>query len=220
VRITVIFKHVKMDIDNAHQMILYGPKGLITMLNEQKVIEWITEDQWMMDILKAAKSLDLPDWWVCAGFVRSKIWDTLHNFSERTPIPDIDLIYFDPINLDEGEEKSYEQILNTRLPNIPWSVKNEARMHIRNNMPPYTSSVDAMSKFPETATALGVKIDEHNQVRLAAPCGILDVVNLEVKPTPYFINNPERIGIYETRLLQKNWQSKWENLTVFHISQQ
>jgi hypothetical protein len=40
----------------------------------------------MMDIIKSAKSLNLPDWWICAGFVRSKIWYTLHYFNERTPI--------------------------------------------------------------------------------------------------------------------------------------
>ncbi len=140
----------------------------------------------MMDILRTAKSLNLPDWWICAGFVRSKIWDTLHHFSERTPIPDIDVIYFDPTNIDEIEEKKFEEMLITLMPNIPWSVKNEARMHINSNMPPYSSSVDAISKFPETATALGVKLDENENIILTAPCGISDVVNLEVKPTPFF----------------------------------
>ncbi|EHL78823.1 hypothetical protein HMPREF1015_02191 [Bacillus smithii 7_3_47FAA] len=41
--------------------------------NEKEIIQLIKEDEWMMDILRAVKSLYLPDWWVCAGFVRSKI---------------------------------------------------------------------------------------------------------------------------------------------------
>ena len=45
-------------------------------------------------------------------------------------------------------------------------------MHVVNNMPPYSSSVNAISKFPETATALGVTLDELNNVILTAPCGI------------------------------------------------
>lgn len=73
-----------------------------TVMNEEKMIEVITEDKWMMNILKSAKSLDLPNWWICAGFVRSKIWDTLHHFSERTPISDIDVIYFDPVGNQFG----------------------------------------------------------------------------------------------------------------------
>jgi uncharacterized protein len=186
-------------------------------MNEKKIIELITEDKWMMNILKAAKSLDLPDWWICAGFVRSKIWDTLHNFIERTPIPDIDVIYFDPIDIDELSEKKFEEMLKTLMPNIPWSVKNEARMHIKSNMPPYSSSVDAISKFPETATALGIKLDEKDNVILTAPYGIGEVVNLIVKLTPYFTKTKERVKIYEDRITKKNWNSTWSNLKIYHI---
>ena len=56
--------------------------------------------------------------------------------------------------------------LRSYLPTIPWSVKNQARMHIANNIPPYSSAVDAISKFPETATALGVKLDDENNVEI------------------------------------------------------
>lgn len=73
---------------------------------------------------------------------------------------------------DDAWMKQLEQKLKGMNPDIPWSVKNEARMHIVNNIPPYTSSVDAISKFPETATALGLALDERNDVVLAAPCGI------------------------------------------------
>ncbi|MEH7106486.1 nucleotidyltransferase family protein [Bacillus sp. JJ1764] len=187
------------------------------MMNEDAIISLITEDPWMMDILKTAKAVQLPDWWVCAGFVRSKIWDTLHNFSDRTPIPDIDLIYFNPSHIDELEEKKMEDRLKTLMPNTPWSVKNEARMHLKSNMPPYVSSVDAISKFTETATALGVTLDEKENVILAAPCGISDVVNLQVKPTSFFTETKERIEIYETRLAKKNWKAIWNKLNVYHI---
>jgi hypothetical protein len=37
-----------------------------------------------------------------------KIWDALHGFKERTPILDIDVIYFDDTNIDELEEKKKE----------------------------------------------------------------------------------------------------------------
>ncbi len=46
---------------------------------EADIIRLVKDDKWMMKVLTAAASLDLPDWWVCAGFVRSKIWDTMHN---------------------------------------------------------------------------------------------------------------------------------------------
>ncbi|WP_078430883.1 nucleotidyltransferase family protein [Alkalihalobacterium alkalinitrilicum] len=171
----------------------------------------------MMEILKTARSLNLPDWWICAGFIRSKIWDVLHGFSKRTTIPDIDVIYFDTTKLNELEEKKVEEKLKSLLPNFPWSVKNEARMHLRNNVEPYFSSVDAISKFPETATALGAKLDERGKVFLTAPCGISDVVNLVVKPTPYFMENKNLASIYNERILKKNWKATWDKVSVHKI---
>ncbi|SFE07698.1 hypothetical protein SAMN05216238_1089 [Lentibacillus persicus] len=186
--------------------------------NERDILNLISEDEWMMDILATAKSLHLPDWWICAGFIRSKIWDTLHGYRERTPTPDIDVIYFDNINIDEAEEKRLEQKLINIQPNEPWSIKNEARMHVANNIYPYSSSVDAISKFPETATALGLKLDEYDNLMLAAPYGVDDLINLEVKPTGFFTNTRKRAAIYEERIVKKNWSSKWNKIKVQHIT--
>ncbi|TFB24079.1 nucleotidyltransferase family protein [Filobacillus milosensis] len=186
--------------------------------NQEDVVKLIQKDDRMMEIIKAASKLNLPDWWICAGFVRSKIWDTLHGFEKRTSIPDVDVIYFDDKNIDEMTEKNLETELRAILPDIPWSVKNEARMHIINDIPPYISSEDAISKFPETATALGVKINKNNKLILTAPCGIEDVLNLELKPTPYFKETQERVAIYEERLFKKNWKAIWHKIQVHHTT--
>ncbi len=185
--------------------------------NKKDVIKLIQSDEKMMEIIKAASTLNLPDWWICAGFVRSKIWDILHGFSERTETPDVDVIYFDNININENSEKELENKMISIIPNIPWSVKNEARMHVLNNLPPYTSSEDAISKFPETATALGVKLDKDHNLVLTSPCGIDDVINLELKPTPFFIETKELAAIYEERIIKKNWKAIWHKIKVHHI---
>lgn len=186
----------------------------MVLKNERDILRLISEDEWMMDILVTAKSLNLPDWWVCAGFVRSKIWDTLHGYSIRTTLPDIDVIYYDDENTDEADEKRFERELIRINPNEPWSVKNEARMHLANNIPPYSSSFDAMSKFPETATALGVKLDLHNQLVLAAPYGVEDVLNMVVKPTSHFTVTKELVAIFEKRVAKKKWESTWDRVKI------
>ncbi|MED2792425.1 nucleotidyltransferase family protein [Bacillus wiedmannii] len=186
----------------------------MTIQTEQDIIRLIENDEWIMDILQMAKSLELPDWWICAGFVRSKIWDTLHDYEIRTATPDIDVIYFDQLHTDEVYEQLLEKALVNMDASIPWSVKNQARMHVVNNMPPYSSSVDAISRFPETATALGVTLDELNNVILTAPCGIEDVLSLQVRPTAHFLETKERIHMYKNRVIKKNWQSKWPNITI------
>lgn len=185
--------------------------------NEEDIVKAIKEDEWMMNLLKAVQKLNLPDWWICAGFVRSKIWDLIHDFSTRTPLPDIDVIYFDVNNTDELEEKKIEEKLKYLIPDIPWSVKNQARMNVINNMTPYVSSVDGISKFPETVTALGVKLDGKENIQLTAPWGITDVVNLEVKPTPYYLESKERFEIYVNRVTKKNWKSIWDKVQVYKI---
>ncbi|MFC5602262.1 nucleotidyltransferase family protein [Sporosarcina koreensis] len=184
--------------------------------NEEDVIRLVSEDEWMMDILRRTQSLNLPDWWVCAGFVRSKIWDVLHEFDERTPLPDIDVIYFDPSNVDEETEKNYENLLKMSQPTIPWSVKNQARMHAVNNDRPYLSSTEAIAKFPETATALGVKL-EYGKVVLTAAHGIEDVVNFHIKPTPYFSETVERMKYYHQRVSKKNWKSIWNKVELLQM---
>jgi uncharacterized protein len=187
------------------------------MKTKEDVLTLIQEDKQMMEVLKAAKTLDLPDWWICAGFVRSKIWDSLHGYEQRTMIPDVDVVYFNSLNMDEALEKELEKALRKIIPEIPWSVKNEARMHIINNIPPYSSTVDAISKFPETATALGIKLDEHDNLILTAPHGLEDVLNMELRPTPSMKTSRELAEIYEERLAKKNWPSIWPKVKVFHV---
>ena len=175
---------------------------------DQDILQLVTADAWMMDVLRHAQSLDLPDWWVCAGFVRSKVWDTLHGY-ERTTLPDIDVVYYDASCLEEHIEKELEERLHARAPGLPWSVKNQARMHIANGEESYASSTDAISKFPETATALGVRLDKRGRLELTAPCGVEDAWGLIVRPTPHFAATPERMAVYRKRVAKKQWQAKW-----------
>ncbi|WP_144511248.1 nucleotidyltransferase family protein [Bacillus sp. FJAT-22090] len=184
--------------------------------NTKDITRLIEADHWMMDILRVAKGLNLPDWWICAGFVRSKIWDALHSLEERTSVADIDVIYFDSSNVEECQEKKLEERLKDIAPNIPWSVKNQARMHHVNNLPAYSSAVDGIAKFPETVTALGVKLDDKDKVILTAPYGVKDVLQLKVRPTPLFLTTKELKDVYMERVRKKDWASIWNKLKIYY----
>jgi uncharacterized protein len=177
-----------------------------------EVKQAIREDPMMMSILSTAAELALPDWWICAGFIRSKIWDIQHDI--QTPPTDIDVIYFNPLNPHEREEKKLEKTLNERQPSYPWSVKNQARMHLINGVSPYTSSEDAISRFPETATAIGVKLDIKKNLVLTAPHGLEDALLMKVRPTPFFLENPALHDVYNKRIRKKNWQKRWEKIKI------
>ncbi|MDG0813255.1 nucleotidyltransferase family protein [Cohnella rhizosphaerae] len=182
-------------------------------MDERELLTLVKADETMMSALQAARELNLPDWWIAAGFVRSKVWDVLSGMSARTRLPDIDVIYFDAGDPDEATEKRYETELRLRMPDMPWSVKNQARMHAVSGRAPYRSSLDAVANYPETATALALSLDADGQPVLGAPHGLADVVAMLVAPTPAFAANPALYDIFERRIEAKRWDRIWPSVS-------
>lgn len=178
---------------------------------ELELTDIIKSDQLLMSILKAVQALQLNDCWVAAGVIRNKVWDYLHNV--HTEINDIDVIYFDEFDSSIGKEKALESKLQEIMPNQPWSVKNQARMHIKNKISPYGSSFDGVAHFPETPTAIAVRLN-NNQIEILAPYGLNDLFEGIVRPTPPFNQNSELHTIYLNRIRSKNWGSIWNKLIV------
>ena len=187
-------------------------------MNRKDIVQIIEEDEWMMDILRSAESLNLPDWWIGAGFVRGKVWDILHEYKKRTPVPDIDIIYFDKKDFSKIEaskyttkaEEEYQKILKHKMPAVKWSVTNQARMHLFHKDKPYRNSEEALSNRVETATCIGVKINK-NKIILCAPWGIKDLTSLILRPSPAFRNN---LKTFYQRVGYKEWIKKWPKLTI------
>ncbi len=117
--------------------------------HERELRTLIAGDPWRREALRAAASLALSDAWIGAGFVRAPVWDRLHGYDSPTPLDDIDVIYLDAGDLSEAAEQRQEVRLEAILPCGLWSVRNQARMHLRNNDPPYKSSADALRYWLE-----------------------------------------------------------------------
>ena len=92
-------------------------------------------------------------------------------------------------------------------PSIPWSVKNQARMHVRNGDAPYASAIDAMRYWPETATAVAVRLTDAGEIAIAAPFGLDDPFTLLIAPTPRFRQHGREV--FQARVREKNWLSAW-----------
>lgn len=195
-------------------------------MTKKDIIDLVEGDKWMMDTLKIARALDLPDWMIGAGFVRNKVWDFLHGYTKRTLYPDIDLIYFDKNDLACSspyvETTEIEEKLQKQLPDvgIPWSVTNQARMHTLKHFRPYISSEDALSYWLETATCVAIRLEKDDSLTLITPLGIEDLVNLEIKPNPNYISYRKQIGLqaYKERVRNKHWEQKWPRLKLFNMS--
>ena len=175
---------------------------------ENELIETIENDTWMMDILKQVRRLKLNDCWIGAGFVRNKIWDKKHG-KDRTKLNDIDIIHYDTLNTSKAYDLQIEDTLQALNANLNWSVKNQSRMHIRNGHKPYTNCKEAISYWPETATAIAVRLNHENTIECIAPYGLEDLFNLKVIPTPHF-----NLTIYNNRVKAKKWEEIWEKLSI------
>ena len=190
---------------------------IIPNMDVRDISQLVRNDKWMVNILSVVRTLELPDWYIGAGFVRSKVWDTLHGYTKRTLIPDIDVIYLDRndfTNEEAGKESTkaeirYENKLRVLMPEINWSVTNQSRMHLFHNDKSYVSSEEAIGQWVETATCVGVRLDKENNVIVAAPRGIDDLVNMILRPTSDFQKE-----LFSKRVNNKGWLKKWPKLRI------
>lgn len=173
-------------------------------------LELIRNNKEIMKDLSIIKELKLPDWYVAAGYVRNYIWDTLHSYPNRTPLNDIDVIYYNTDEIDEEIEKKYEQKLERDTGISIWSVKNQARMHIRNGDKPYNSIEDAISQWPETVTAVGIRLERDDNISIISPYGLEDLFEYRVRKSPLFKDET----YYRTRINKKNWKEIWPRLVI------
>ncbi len=178
--------------------------------NKAEILDSFRENPDMMAILTIIRNLGLKDSWLAAGSVRNFIWNLL---SERPAFDletDVDVIFFDP-DISYEETLFLEKKLRADFPQYQWELKNQVYMHQHSpHTAPYSSSCDAMSKYPERCTAVGLRLNEKSVLELFTPYGLEDILNFQVRPTPHFLENQDRMVLYRTRLSKKNWQEKWK----------
>jgi hypothetical protein len=165
-----------------------------------------------MAMLHTLAALALPDAWIAAGAIRNAVWDARHHYPSPTRLTDVDVIWFDPARASPEEDQRLEQALAALLPDVPWSVKNQARMHTRNADPPYTGCDHAMRFWPETATAVAARLRPDGAIALAAPFGLDDLCNLTLRPTPRFTG--ARAAEFHRRITAKGWLQTWPRLQL------
>lgn len=149
-----------------------------------------------------------------AGFIRSAVWDALHGFHEPTPLADVDVLYFDSSDMARAREAAIEATLATVMTGVPWSVHNQARMHLRNGDAHYANTADALRYWLETPTAVAIRIDEQSSPSLLAPFGTDDLIEMVCRPTPRGREKPEE---YRQRVSEKNWRARWPLVRIFDL---
>ena len=190
------------------------------MMTEKEILERLGRDQDIRAILEMIRSLELKDSWLAAGSVRNFIWNILAGKPGFDAETDVDVIFFDQ-TVSYEETLQMEMELRKAFPAYSWELKNQVYMHSHSpNTQPYTSSKDAMSKYPECCTAIGLRLLEDDQLELFAPYGLADIRAFQVRPTPHFLADAERKKLYRQRIRKKNWQTKWPQLSFETLSEE
>ena len=166
--------------------------------------------------LRAAREVDAPDWLIGAGVVRDLVWDRLHGRDAPAPPKDVDLVFFDPADLSPEREHAVAERLRAVAPDVPWDVKNQAAVHrwypakFGFEVEPLTSSADGVATWPETATAVAVRLLRDDTVEVVAPCGLDDLLGLVHR------RNPRRVSVaeYERRLATKRIAERWPRVRI------
>jgi uncharacterized protein len=170
----------------------------------------------MMDALVAAREVDATDWLIGAGAVRTAVWDSLHGFPEPTELADIDLVFFDPVDLTVARERAVENALAAALLGVPWDAKNQARVHLwyaerfGGDVEPFGSTEEGVATWPETASCVAVRLEDDDGLHLVAPHGLDDLLGLVHR------RNPARVSVdeYERRLRSKRIRERWPLVSV------
>ncbi len=183
---------------------------------EARLRSLITHDRWLMEVLRTVRALALPDWVVGSGVIRNLVWDHLHGFTERTELRDVDVAYFDPTELSRSRDRAVEAELTRRMPSVPWEVTNQAGVHLwyeaRFGEPiaAAASIEDALGTWPETATAVGVRLVAGDDVEVVAPCGLEDLFAMVLR------RNPRQVSVefFRKRVADKEIAARWPLVTI------
>uniref|UniRef100_UPI003F69058B nucleotidyltransferase family protein n=1 Tax=Streptococcus pluranimalium TaxID=82348 RepID=UPI003F69058B len=183
-------------------------------MTEKEFLALIQKDQQLMMILKVIADLGLKDSWLAAGAVRNYIWNSLSGRQGFDRATDLDVVFYDT-TVSYQETLGIEKHLKEMYPDYPWELKNQVFMHVHNpDTAGYESARDAISKYPETATAVALRLID-DELELFVPYGLDVISRFEIHPTPHFKASDKRMAVYNERMARKNWSKKWAQIKFF-----
>ena len=201
----------------------------------------IKRDPFRMDCLHALRSLDLPQGYIGAGFLRNAIWDELHERGKPTPLNDIDVIYFsDEITVSQNvavaqtsTEPAFQQQEHSRITAAAKSeIKNQekaierqltqimpqANWQVKNQARMHLAHGHSPYKSSHEAISYWIERETCVAIRLLAndDLDVLAPFGLVANFAGTISINPQypRPEVFKQRLASKNWLTVWPSLTV------
>jgi hypothetical protein len=182
------------------------------------LIDTVRSSDWLLRVLAAVRDEHLPDAWVGAGALRDLVWGERYGsgFSPER-VRDVDVAFFDPHDLSRDNDERVTASLGRRLPGVPWEASNQAAVHTWYHTEfggepaePLTSVDEALATWPETATAVAVRLTPDDAIEINAPLGLDDLLG------GVWRRNPRRVSVERSlaRLARHQPQIRWPGVTV------
>ncbi len=187
---------------------------LVNMSYSDQLKHNLLQHQGIMQILHALYAIDTQAY-LAAGVVRNLIWSQRHQQHYALEGTEVDVIYY--AEHDDGTQgQRIQQQMQLDFPHIHWDVTNQATVHqwyrLENGEPiqALKSIEHALSLWPETATAIAVKLDDQQQIQLIAPLGLDDLFELNVRWNPRLVSQ----ATFLQRVQQKQFLQRWPKLKL------
>lgn len=143
------------------------------------------------------------------------MWSWLTHRHVAAPVGDVDVVYFNP-NEPSDYSNQHEAALSRHLRAFRWELTNQAWVHNWYNdadgreRQSYRSLAEGVSTWPETATAVAIRLRCDGSVDVVAPLGLDDLFGLIVR------HNAVRAtaAVYESRIAAKQWARRWPELRI------
>ena len=170
----------------------------------------------LMRVLTTLREIGLPDWRVFSGAVYQAVWNARTGRAAGYGVRDYDVGYFDPDTSWDAEDvvikrvaAAFDEPLRAMV-----EVRNQARVHLwfeQKFGEPYAPLADtdaAPARFVAPAFAVGVRLEDDDNVSIVAPFGLDDVFDMVIRPNP---DRPLAKGWARTI---ENARGRWPELTV------
>ena len=167
------------------------------------------------EILYVLNDINQFEYYLGAGCIAQTVWN--YNFGKPYDygIKDIDFIYYDQNDLSaQSEERTSRHIAELlSFTGKEIDCKNQARVHLWYQskfgvvLSQYESLERAIDTWPTTASAVGVRIKDHD-LEIYAPYGLEDLLSGVVRANKLLITE----SVYSDK--SKKWKGKWDQLTI------
>ncbi|EPF81728.1 nucleotidyltransferase family protein [Acinetobacter rudis] len=157
-----------------------------------------------------------PQAYLAAGVIRNLVWSALHQQPYEIFGTEIDVVYFDQTagTTWQHEQQQLTSALQQAFPENTWDVVNQAYVHhwyrTEQGQPikAYESLEQALATWPETATAIAVALDNDHQLKIVAPFGLDDLMQLKLRWNDTLVS----YALFLQRIHSKRFLEKWPKL--------